>query len=595
MTAPLLRASILPEAELPEADGLIAEGARLAGSVGVGDCPFLSEHGVPSEIAYKERRMAAGAIMFHAQVGYRDPAKSRRAYGEIHERLAAAGHGVDRYGICLDWSMGYPAARRGGMGRGTGLILEEPEDFAALTRMAPVAPHFGDFVIGTPAALDNTAAALAAGSTAIGNLGQYFTFRLPHWDDDVTTTAETVKALALAAAQPVDILIHSNLDDGFAALFCDLACALGAVLIEQYIIEDLIGGCIGHCFGHTYSDPLSRIAFQRALVEVSNGPGTMVYGNTTSFTADHAANYASLAGYLMADVCAQRTRPSGHALNPVPVSEAERIPEIDEIVDAHLFANRLVEWTDKLLPHFDLEGAEEQGVRIVEGGRRFRDDVLAGLAEAGIDTGDPFEMLLAVKRIGARRLEELFGPGAEDASQPRGRTPVVQSSVVGELRADAARRLEGLGEVAARAIRAAGLTGCVASSDVHEYGKMLIESVLGALGVRVADGGVSVDPETLAERAGESGADFIALGTYNGVALDYLKRLLAEMDGRGLAVPVFIGGRLNQIPDDSNTSLPVDVGAELEAAGAVVCRDYRDLFEGLAGLAGGDNAKDDNP
>lgn len=73
MTAPLLRASILPEAELPEADGLIAEGARLAGSVGVGDCPFLSEHGVPSEIAYKERRMAAGAIMFHALVGLTTP------------------------------------------------------------------------------------------------------------------------------------------------------------------------------------------------------------------------------------------------------------------------------------------------------------------------------------------------------------------------------------------------------------------------------------------------------------------------------------------------------------------------------------------
>jgi hypothetical protein len=58
-------------------------------------------------------------------------------------------------------------------------------------------------VIGTPAAVENTSAALAAGATAIGNLGQYFTFRLLRWHDDVATTATTLTALALGAAQPV--------------------------------------------------------------------------------------------------------------------------------------------------------------------------------------------------------------------------------------------------------------------------------------------------------------------------------------------------------------------------------------------------------
>src|SRR5581483_10734979 len=93
--------------------------------------------------------------------------------------------------------------------KGTGLILEEPADFARLTAAAPVAPHFGDFVIGMPAALENTMAALAAGATAIGNLGQYFTFRLPGWTDDIGTTAATVEALGLIAAQPAEILVHS--------------------------------------------------------------------------------------------------------------------------------------------------------------------------------------------------------------------------------------------------------------------------------------------------------------------------------------------------------------------------------------------------
>ena len=176
--AALDRAQILPEPELPSFADLQSEGRRLAQTVTVGDCPFLSAYAVRSEREYKERRMAEGTIMLHAQIGFRSPAKSQRAYREIYERLAAAGYRLDRYGICLDWSMGYPAARRADMPRGTGLILEDPNDFIALTHQAPAAPHVGDFVIGTPAAVENTAAALAAGSTSIGNLGQYFTFRM---------------------------------------------------------------------------------------------------------------------------------------------------------------------------------------------------------------------------------------------------------------------------------------------------------------------------------------------------------------------------------------------------------------------------------
>ena len=265
MPRPFTRAEIFPDGAPPESAGFIERGRALAQSVRVGPSAFLKAHETASEAAYKRRRANEGALMLHAQIGYRDPDKSRRAWAEIYDALDKAGGRMDRYGICLDWSMGYPRAERAGRPRGTGLILEKPEDFAALTAEAPVAPHFGDFVIGLPAALENTAAALAAGATTIGNLGQYFTFRLPGWPDDVQTTGATLEALALCAAQPVEILIHSNLDDGFAALFCDLACGFGAVLLERHIVEALLGGRVAHCYGHSFSDPLTRLAFQRAL------------------------------------------------------------------------------------------------------------------------------------------------------------------------------------------------------------------------------------------------------------------------------------------------------------------------------------------
>lgn len=583
--AGLDRSTILPEPELPDASELLAEGRRLAQTITVGRCPFLTTYEVSSESEYKRRRMAERALMFHAQFGFRSLEKSRRAYAEISESVAAAGYRVDRYGICLDWSMGYPAAQRTGMPHGTGLILDSSEAFTALTQGAPVAPHFGDFVIGMPAAVENAAAALAAGSTAIGNLGQYFTFRLPRWDDDVGTTAETVKALAICAGQPEEVLIHSNLDDGFAAMFTDLACSIGAVLIERTIVEELVGGCVSHCYGHTFSDPLSRLAFQRALARVTDTPGSMVYGNTTIFVADQVENYANLASYLLVDLVGQRMGPSGHGLNPVPVTEALRIPEIVEIVDAHLFANRLALRSEGFEELFDLERADEMADRLVEGGRRFEKQVMEGLAEAGVDIGDPFELLLSLRRIGAKRLEELWGPGVPQDGVPRGRLPVVRATTVAALEAQGEGVVTSLDPAHREAIGCARLTACVASTDVHEYGKILVEAVLAHLGVTVVDAGVSADPEVVAERTSSAEASFVAVSTYSGIALRYITELREAMDRLGCNVPIFVGGKLNEVPDGSPSSMPENVTQQLDELGIVVCLRVEDMLVRLVEMA----------
>ena len=579
---PLNRSWILPEARLPAASELLAEGRQLAKTVRVGPCPFLSEFGVRSEAEYKRRRMDENAIMLHAHVGYRSAEKTRRAFAEIHERLASAGYRVDRYGICLDWSMGYPAAKRAAMPRGTGLILDGPDEFVRLTHCAPVAPHFGDFVFGTPAALENTVAALQAGATAIGNLGQYFTFRMPRWNDDVGTTAETVRAMALCAAQPVEVLIHSNLDDGFASLFCELACGIGAALRERHIVEDLIGGRVTHCYGHTFSDPLTRLAFQRALGRVSPAPGSMVFGNTTIYVASEVENYANLASYLLPDILAQRSNPTGHALNPVPVTEAMRIPEIDEIVAAHLFANRLIQRAEGFLPMLDLAKAEAIADRLVVGGQAFQQRVLKGLEEAGIGITDPFELMLAIRRIGARRLEELFGPGEPREGALRNRVPVVGATTMTELKDQADAIVAALDPAERSALGQSGLKACVTCTDVHEYGKILVETVLQGVGISVADAGVSSDPDQVAIQAKSIGADFISISTHNGIAYGYLKTLKGEMARMGLDVPIFIGGRLNQIPEDSLDSLPLDVSEAVAALGATVCLGIEDMLAALS-------------
>ena len=575
----LRRERIFPEPGLPGGAELLAEGAALARTWGVGPSPFLREMGVRSEIEYKQRRMAEKTVMQHAQIGFRDTGKSRRAYGEIWEECGRKGVRVDRYGLCLDWSMALPRAIRRSATRGTGMILEGVEDFVALTSAAPAAPHFGDFVLGFPAALENTQAALAAGSTAIGNLGQYFTFRIPGWDDDVEATRATVLALGLIASQPVPVIVHSNLDDGFAAQFTDLASCLGMAILEKSVITGLVGAPLGHCFGHHFSDPLTRIAFHRALSMIDDGPGTMLYGNTTSYRGGAPENYASLASYLLVDAVGQRLFPTGHAINPVPVTENERIPEIDEVVDAQLFAGTLADHGRLYEPLIDLTEIDRIASILVEGGRRFATNVAQGLANAGVNLTDAFEMLLALRRLGARFLEREFGVGQND--ERGARKPVVPATILTEIHEMAESALSGVTESQRDVLRRARQRVLVSTSDVHEHGKMLVEEMLKQLDIEGLDGGVSTDPKRVAMLAEENGATAIAISTYNGIALTYCLELQRELEARGLKTPILIGGRLNQIPEASNSSLPVDVGAQLQEAGAIVCREASDLVRAL--------------
>jgi methylmalonyl-CoA mutase cobalamin-binding subunit len=585
VTSDLSREEILPEADLPHSATLIERGRDRARAVPLGRSAFLETYGVPSEAAYKRRQADAGRLMLHAQIGYRDVGKSRRAWREIHDQVGSVGGRLDRYGICLDWSMGYPAEERHGRPKGTGLILPDEESWAALTSEAPVAPHFGDFVLGMPAAVENAAAALRAGSTTIGNIGQYFTFRLPGREDDLEPTAATVEALAMLSASPAEILVHSNLDDGFAALFCDLATAFGAVLIERHIVEDLLGCRLGHCYGHSFSNPVTRLAFQRALARAPGALGTMIYGNTVAYRGAGPENYAALARYLSVDALGQLIAPTGHALNPVPVTEAERIPDIDEVVAALKFAIRLFENIEETRALVSTEEADVLAERIVTGGQIFRDSLFDGLTQAGIDVTDPFELLLALRRIGPKRLEELYGPGTADGREPRGRRPMVKASTIAELEARAEAVIRNLTPETRARIAAARLNICFGSSDVHEYGKMLAETICRRMDADIMDAGVHAEPTAFAQMAIRGNADLIVVGTYNGIALDYLLSLKRSLTQRGARIPVVVGGRLNQLPETSNSSLPRDVTEDIKTAGGIPCADMESFVVRLSEIA----------
>ena len=107
------------------------------------------------------------------------------------------------------------------------------------------------------------------------------------------------------------------------------------------------------------------------------------------------------------------------------------------------------------------------------------------------------------------------------------------------------------------------------STDVHEFSKELVVSVLKEAGAKVYDIGTNVATREIAEAVVETASQFIAVSTFNGIALSYATELLEALKSYDLDNPVFMGGLLNE--NQENGNLPVDVTGQLKDLGMICC------------------------
>ena len=98
--------------------------------------------------------------------------------------------------------------------------------------------------------------------------------------------------------------------------------------------------------------------------------------------------------------------------------------------------------------------------------------------------------------------------------------------------------------------------------DVHEHGKTLVErgcaksDVAVTMAVYPSRSGTRFRRRAMAARISSPSAPI--MGSRSAMS----RRDAPALGRAGLTIPVCIGGRLNQIPDDSNPGLPVDVTAK---------------------------------
>ena len=72
---------------------------------------------------------------------------------------------------------------------------------------------------------------------------------------------------------------------------------------------------------------------------------------------------------------------------------------MDEIIDAQVFAARLIEQATASEALVDRGVVDEVAAKLVEGGRRFAQDVPAGLGDLGVNLSDAAELMLALRRV----------------------------------------------------------------------------------------------------------------------------------------------------------------------------------------------------
>jgi methylmalonyl-CoA mutase cobalamin-binding subunit len=186
---------------------------------------------------------------------------------------------------------------------------------------------------------------------------------------------------------------------------------------------------------------------------------------------------------------------------------------------------------------------------------------------------------LAARRLGAIEIENRFGVGKHAPEDPGGYRPLIPTDTLRDFLENRSKVRERLkGRSVSRAGAAARLV--VGSTDVHEYGMLLVVEALVALGLDPIVAGTSVDPDEFADLALEAGATALLVSTHNGMALTYAQQLQQELEQRRLSLPIFMGGTLNQDVEDSET--PVDVRDDLRRLGITVCADVADIADALA-------------
>jgi len=572
---------------LPKGMDLVEEGKKIGETIRIGTTAFEKERNMSFEEWWLNETVE-GNIKLFPQMGLRTIDEHVEATTKLYEECRKRGVDFGAMYVTSSVVNGLPADVRGKAPKGTSFIYESPEDYKRIMQAAPIFVAFADHVVGCPNSVENATNALNAGGVAMGTFSQ-FSWKYPCWDDDVGQIAETLKAVGILASKRDNFAnLGSYIGDGVAGSFLDHASDVGYALLEQYIVDKLCGAAynvsVGGLIGHLPSKLATWLAIFEAGKAESFDPVVGHYeGNTVDVTEDTAANWGILLGDFIPFAVMERRYRTGAFYNPKPVTEALRVPTLDEIIDAAVACNAAMPRVLEIEEAGIFDDTEILKLRdvLVENGRKFFENILRGLPDMGVDIQDPLQIMLAITRLGGGKLEELFHPGEKDASRYRGFVPFAVT--------DLFKKSDPLANTYIETARDEGLGGAVegrkiivGSADTHEFGLYVLSKVVNEVGGKAVSGGVELDPEQVLDLASKEGTPYIAISIHNGQCVGWGEQLMREAMRRNQDIQVFMGGTLNTMEEWS--AEPVDASDKLIELGITPCENPLDMARKMAQL-----------
>jgi hypothetical protein len=555
--------SLLPQ-NLPDGRQFVKEGMEMGNDLELGKSLFLEKSGYPTYLAYKKACSENNKIVWQILLGLATLDEELDAIKEIYDFSQRTGLQIDTVqaipsqGICL------PKEYREGAPSTTSYMINSYDEWIAHTKVVPMQIIFEDQHLSCPNSLETTIGPLLAGSPRIGIFSQ-FIWGYPGFNDDVKRYTDMLKSIGIVASKKdQDIMVDTYLDDGMPSYFLDCASYVGYALLEHYIVTTLCGARLSFSYGGLLSEGHTRMAVGMAidkLLSTEEQPALSYINGSTVMQWDHdiEANYGPSVQEMLLEILVINKYKLCMSINPVSITEKVGVATLQDLLNITAAGIRTEEKVGDWERLMDFTVLENMRDVMAEKGKIFFNNVLQGFKEAGIDINDPLQLIMVLKRFNCSKFETLFHPSVSET----GTFTPYYPTVLGQQTIDERNGIiEGLSEQGLKG-SLDGKRIAICSGDGHSYGLLLVEGVLEAMGAKVSNGGVDVDPAVILDLADEEGINIIACSVHNGQALDYARQITKLAKERHKDYHIYMGGRLNAIlPGNSEATDVTDLVRE---------------------------------
>ncbi len=574
--------SLIPT-DFPDGRTVLQEGVEMGKKVAIPRNRFLEKQGCKSYLEYRKKRLAEGKQTWQVLLGLatlEDEIAAIKKIDEFNQRNAHIGMEISGVQSIPSQIVGLPHEYWDTFPKQTSYEMHDPDDWKAHSEAAPIQMAWQDFHLACPASLQTTINALQAGTDRLGCFSTLI-WEYTGYHDEVNRFSDMVRSLGIVSTKKdLDIAIVTYPEDGIPGYFLDIVSWVGYMMVEHYIAAGLCGTLFSVSYGGLLTEVQPRMAFALAmhkLFSTPEHPGVVYYngGTVDQIAHDINANFGTSVQEMLIQMLFNLKYQLPIIISPVSVTEALRTPSLEELIDIAAAGMRAETKAKEWLPLMDFTKIEELSDQLVEQGTKFFQNVMRGFEEAGVDTKDPLQMIMILKRFNPCKFEQSFHPSVEETGDF---TPYLPSQLGQQTMA---MKDEIVSLLKKKGYSLNGQKIICVSADGHSYGLTLVDNVYSEINANVVNGGVDMEPAAVLDLADEEGTDLICISVHCGQCLAYAQNIINLAKTRGKKYRVLMGGMLNALLPGND--LPVDVQDLVNETGVCGTNDFCEQINFILG------------